>query len=182
MKAEANNLLKIEELERRVAELEGWKGSAMTVLGEWHNLAKSLPKEHLDHFLGQSESTAVGAYIADLEMNGLLAFLEIRKAIGDSEGRLSQTEVVKKVQEMAEENAHLAESLNEMSAMYTHVWDRVDGGLTMTAKSVERFDSACDKAFKLLTGLKLGTKKPSARAVAMKVAKLSGLPDRTEAP
>jgi hypothetical protein len=57
MKAENANLLKIEELERRVAELE---------------------------------------------RNGLMAFLEIRKAIGDPEGRLSQPEVVKKVQDLVE--------------------------------------------------------------------------------
>jgi hypothetical protein len=103
MKAEANNLLKIEELERRVAELEGWKGSAMTVLDQWHALKDSLPKEFMQHpkFLGASYSTIVGAYISELEMNGILAFMEIRKAIGDPEGRLSQPEVVKKVQEMA---------------------------------------------------------------------------------
>jgi hypothetical protein len=116
MKAEANNLLKIEELERRVAELEGWKASAMTVLGEWHDLTKSLPKEFLDRFLGQSESAAVKYYIAKLELSGISAFLEIRKAIGDLEGRLSQPEVVKKVQEMAEENLALRKALKSAIA------------------------------------------------------------------
>lgn len=40
----------------------------------------------------------------------------------------------------------LREALKEMEAMYTHAWDRVEGGLLMMPDSVARFDSACERA------------------------------------
>ena len=40
----------------------------------------------------------------------------------------------------------LLAALRAMEAMYTHAWDRTDGGLLMMPGSVERFDAACEKA------------------------------------
>ena len=48
---------------------------------------------------GESSADDKDKRIAELEMNGLLAFLEIRKANGDPEGRLMQDQVVERVRD-----------------------------------------------------------------------------------
>ncbi len=134
MKAEANNLLKIEELERQVAELEeschfkdlyikkldgiieevgGVSASCIDPYEDIKNALqgqKDLAQRYFTeiHTLREAQRP-LQKKVSELEMNGLLAFLEIRKAIGDPEGRLSQPEVVKKVKEMAEENKKFKE-------------------------------------------------------------------------
>lgn len=69
MKPENTNLLALEAKDARIKELEDWKDSAMTVLGQWHDLVKSLPKDFVEQpkFLGAYESTVVGAYVRQLE-------------------------------------------------------------------------------------------------------------------
>jgi hypothetical protein len=39
-------------------------------------------------------------------------------------------------------NAALVKALTDLSNMYAHAWDRVDGGLTMFGSGVERFEKA----------------------------------------
>lgn len=43
-------------------------------------------------------------------------------------------------------NRELLAALRELSAMYTHAWDLVDGGLTMLSGSVDRFEAAHENA------------------------------------
>jgi hypothetical protein len=40
----------------------------------------------------------------------------------------------------------LLEALNDLSAVYTHAWDLVDGGLMMFGDSIPRFEAAHAKA------------------------------------
>jgi hypothetical protein len=95
---------------------------------------------------GYGKDQSKDAFLAGLqhqEMNQINCLYEIRKAVGDPEGKLMQDDLVERVKE-------LMAALKEMEAMYTHAWDRVDGGLTMRKSSVERFDSACGRAYELL--------------------------------
>ena len=48
----------------------------------------------------------------------------------------------------------LVKALTELSNMYTHAWDRVDGGLTMFGSSVDRFQKAHRDAHVLLCAIK----------------------------
>ena len=48
----------------------------------------------------------------------------------------------------------LVKALTELSNMYTHAWDRVDGGLTMFGSSVDRFEKAHRDAHVLLCTIK----------------------------
>ena len=48
----------------------------------------------------------------------------------------------------------LVKALTELSHMYTHAWDRVDGGLTMFGSSVDRFEKAHRDAHVLLCTIK----------------------------
>lgn len=92
------------------------------------------------------KEASLSAFLAGIqyqEMNQINCLYEIRKAVGDPEGRLMQDPLVERVKE-------LVAALKEMEAMYTHAWDRVDGGLTMMQSSVDRFDSACGRAHELL--------------------------------
>jgi hypothetical protein len=92
------------------------------------------------------KEASLSAFLSGLqyqEMNQINCLYEIRKAVGDPEGRLMQDSLVARVKE-------LMAALKEMEAMYTHAWDRVDGGLTMMKSSVERFDAACGRAHELL--------------------------------
>ena len=40
----------------------------------------------------------------------------------------------------------LLSALEELSSMYGHAWDRVDGALVMMGSSIERFENAHEKA------------------------------------
>ena len=55
------------------------------------------------------------------EVNELWAFLRVREAIGDKDGRLMQDEVVKEVQYMAEENAELRRARTWLQARNTEL-------------------------------------------------------------
>lgn len=63
---------------------------------------------------GESSADDKDKRIEELETNGILAFLEIRKAIGDPEGRLSQPEVVEKVKDAMRGKRRLWNALHSM--------------------------------------------------------------------
>lgn len=69
MKSHANLIASLEAKDARIKELEDWKDSAMIVLGQWHDLVKSLPKDFLSDpkILGKSEPAVVIAYINAIE-------------------------------------------------------------------------------------------------------------------
>ena len=45
----------------------------------------------------------------------------------------------------------LAGALKDLSAMYAHAWDLVDGGLMMMGTSIPKFEKAHKAAYKALT-------------------------------
>lgn len=89
MKPDIIHIAALEAKDARIKELEDWKAEAMTVLGQWHDLVKSLPKDFVGQpkFLGASQSTVVGACIADLTTEGM----RLREALTSS---ITQLEVI----------------------------------------------------------------------------------------
>ncbi len=51
---------------------------------------------------------------------------------------------------LEQENATLRAALSELSNVYTHCWDLVDGGLILMPSSMERFENANAGARKAL--------------------------------
>lgn len=57
---------------------------------------------------------------------------------------------LREMKRLQAENAKLLAALKDMCAMYTYVWDVVDGGLFCAQDNVQRFDTAHEKAHALV--------------------------------
>jgi hypothetical protein len=125
MKPELNTLLLLEEKETRIAELEGWKAQAMTVLGDWSALFDALPDNYTQQpkFLGSSLSVIIGGYIMELQ-DDVSSMQELRKKWGgDTFGHLPIAEAFDAycdaqsgcIAQLEAENARLRGALRDSS-------------------------------------------------------------------